>query len=77
MALLVRFGVPHESCISLLPCIALVDPYVTLVYSRLGKPLFSTRIIKADRFPVFEETGVVTLDKSVLRLRETLRYLAC
>ncbi|EED84133.1 predicted protein [Postia placenta Mad-698-R] len=38
------------------------DPYVTLTFSRLGKPLYSTRIIKGDLNPVFEETAVVMID---------------
>ncbi|KAI0057306.1 hypothetical protein BV25DRAFT_1973301 [Artomyces pyxidatus] len=48
------------------------DPYVTLTYSRLGKPLFSTRIIKGDLNPVFEEMAILPLDVNVLRLHEQL-----
>ena len=48
------------------------DPYVTLTYSRLGKALFSTRIIKSDRNPVFEETAALLVDLSVLKLGEKL-----
>ncbi|THH27196.1 hypothetical protein EUX98_g6993 [Antrodiella citrinella] len=48
------------------------DPYVTLTYSRLEKPLYSTRIIKEDRNPVFEETAVVMIDINTIRLRESL-----
>jgi Ca2+-dependent lipid-binding protein len=34
--------------------------------------LFSTRIIKNDRNPIFEETAVVTIDSATLRARENL-----
>lgn len=48
------------------------DPYVTLTYTRLGKPLFSTRIIKSDLNPVFEETAALPIDLNVLKLDERL-----
>ncbi|EIN08704.1 hypothetical protein PUNSTDRAFT_133889 [Punctularia strigosozonata HHB-11173 SS5] len=47
-------------------------PYVTLTYSRLGKPLYSTRIIKKDRNPVYEETAVLLVDANMIKLREQL-----
>ena len=50
----------------------LADPYLTLTYSRLGKPLYSTRIIKADCNPIFEETAVVLVDVNTVRLHEKL-----
>ncbi|PSR75771.1 hypothetical protein PHLCEN_2v8888 [Hermanssonia centrifuga] len=50
------------------------DPYVTLTYSRLGKPLYSTRIIKADCNPNFEETAIVLVDLNTIRLREKLSF---
>ncbi|KAM5531360.1 hypothetical protein V8D89_006496 [Ganoderma adspersum] len=48
------------------------DPYVTLTYSRLEKPLYSTRIIKCDLNPVFEETAVLLVDVNTVRLREKI-----
>ncbi|TFY71782.1 hypothetical protein EVG20_g1232 [Dentipellis fragilis] len=48
------------------------DPYVTLTYSRLGKPLFSTRIIKNELNPVFEETAILPVDVNVVKLKESL-----
>ncbi|KAA1474408.1 hypothetical protein DENSPDRAFT_905439 [Dentipellis sp. KUC8613] len=48
------------------------DPYVTLTYSRLGKPLFSTRIIKNELNPNFEETAVLPVDVNVVKLKEQL-----
>ncbi|CCM05424.1 uncharacterized protein FIBRA_07641 [Fibroporia radiculosa] len=48
------------------------DPYMTLTFSRLEKPLYSTRIIKGDCNPVFEETAVVLVDTNTVKLREKL-----
>ncbi|KAI0037069.1 hypothetical protein K488DRAFT_39722 [Vararia minispora EC-137] len=48
------------------------DAYVTLTFSRLGKPLFSTRIVKEDLNPIFEETAVLPIDLNVLKLDEKL-----
>lgn len=41
------------------------DPYVVLAYTKLGKPLYSSRIILGDLNPVFEETAflIVTADE--------------
>ncbi|GJE98733.1 C2 domain-containing protein [Phanerochaete sordida] len=50
------------------------DPYLTLTYSRLGQPLYSTRIIKTDCNPVFEETAAVLVDVNTIRLREKLSF---
>ncbi|KAI0922964.1 hypothetical protein AcV5_009819 [Taiwanofungus camphoratus] len=50
------------------------DPYVTLTFSRLGKPLYSTRIIKGDLNPVFEETAVIMVDVNTVKLREKLSF---
>ena len=48
------------------------DPYVTVEYTRQGKPLYSTRIIFNDLNPVFEEMAVVTLDANAIKVREKL-----
>ncbi|TBU59824.1 hypothetical protein BD310DRAFT_1038272 [Dichomitus squalens] len=50
------------------------DPYVTLTYSRLEKPLYSTRIIKGDLNPVFEETAVLLVDVNTVKLREKISF---
>ncbi|KAL1939462.1 hypothetical protein VTO73DRAFT_10018 [Trametes versicolor] len=50
------------------------DPYVTLTYSRLEKPLYSTRIIKDDCNPVYEETAVLLVDVNTVKLREKLSF---
>ncbi|KIJ54345.1 hypothetical protein M422DRAFT_73809 [Sphaerobolus stellatus SS14] len=48
------------------------DPYVTLTYSRLGKPMFSSRIIRNDLNPVFEETAFLAVRLDNVKLREKL-----
>ncbi|KAI0753253.1 hypothetical protein C8Q80DRAFT_1229046 [Daedaleopsis nitida] len=50
------------------------DPYVTLTFSRLEKPLYSTRIIKSDCNPVFEETAVLLVDVNTVKLRERISF---
>lgn len=55
-------------------CPCSVDPYLTLTYSRLGRPLYSTRIIKNDCNPVFEETAVILVDVNIIRLNEKLSF---
>ena len=47
---------------------------MTLTYSRLEKPLYSTRIIKGDCNPVFEETAVLTVDVNTVKLREKVSF---
>ncbi|KAL5640344.1 hypothetical protein ACGC1H_007571 [Rhizoctonia solani] len=47
------------------------DPYVTLAFSRLGKPLFSTRVISG-RSPVWEETTIVLVGADAVAVREKL-----
>lgn len=43
-----------------------------MTFSQLGKPLFSTRIIKGDLNPVFEEVAILPVDLNVVRLKEEL-----
>ena len=47
---------------------------MTLTYSRLEKPLYSTRIIKGDCNPVFEETAVLAVDLNTVKLREKVSF---
>ena len=47
---------------------------MTLTFSRLEKPLYSTRIIKNDCNPVFEETAVLVVDVNTVKLRERLSF---
>ncbi|KZT64142.1 hypothetical protein DAEQUDRAFT_718539 [Daedalea quercina L-15889] len=51
-----------------------VDPYITLTFSRLGKALYSTRIIMNDLNPVYEETAFVIMDVNTVKLREKLSF---
>ncbi|EPQ51591.1 hypothetical protein GLOTRDRAFT_117939 [Gloeophyllum trabeum ATCC 11539] len=48
------------------------DPYVTLTFSKQGKPLFSTRIIEGDLNPVFEETAALPVDPNTVKIGEKL-----
>ena len=48
------------------------DPYVTVVYQRQGKPLYSTRIIFEDLNPCFEETAAVLVDANAIKIREKI-----
>ncbi|KAI5121834.1 hypothetical protein M0805_003268 [Coniferiporia weirii] len=50
----------------------LSDPYVTVTYSRQGKPLYSTRIIFADLNPCFEEIAEITIDANAIKVREKI-----
>ncbi|KAG9120814.1 hypothetical protein FRC07_003540 [Ceratobasidium sp. 392] len=50
-----------------------VDPYVTLAFARLGKPLFSTRIISGCS-PVWEETAVILVGPDATAVREQLTF---
>lgn len=45
---------------------------MTLTYSKLGKPLFSTRIIECELNPVFEETAILKVDVDIVKLKEQL-----
>lgn len=48
------------------------DCYVTLSYSKSGKPLWSTRIIFSDLNPVWDETAMLLLDTSDVKAAEKL-----
>ncbi|GAA5879834.1 hypothetical protein JCM8547_005778 [Rhodosporidiobolus lusitaniae] len=48
------------------------DPYVVLAYAKLGKPLFSTRIIKEDLNPVWEQTAFLLVSDDEVRASEKL-----
>lgn len=48
------------------------DPYVVLAYAKFGKPLFSTRIIKKDLNPVWEQTAFLLVSDDEVRSNEKL-----
>lgn len=74
MVALVRLPLSFTNYNGFMYTLRVADPYLTLTYSKLGKPLYSTRIIKHDRNPVFEETAFVLVDVNVVRLREKLSF---
>ena len=74
LALQVRLSFPHDAQKTLSRAQGSADPYVTLTYSRLEKPLYSTRIIKDDLNPVFEETAVLLVDVNTVKLREKISF---
>jgi Ca2+-dependent lipid-binding protein len=43
------------------------DPYVVIQFSRLARPLFSTRIIIDDLSPHFEETAVILVTGALMQ----------
>ncbi|KZT54274.1 hypothetical protein CALCODRAFT_557073 [Calocera cornea HHB12733] len=49
------------------------DPYVTVCYSRLSKPLYSTRIILGELNPVFQETAYIPIDASLIKIQESIQ----
>ena len=65
------YSIP-STCVNLQ--IPSADPYVTLTFSRLEKPLYSTRIIKSDCNPVFEETTALAVDINTVKLKEKLSF---
>ncbi|ORY73397.1 hypothetical protein BCR35DRAFT_148274 [Leucosporidium creatinivorum] len=48
------------------------DPYVVLAFAKFGKPLFSTRIIKKDLNPVWEQTAFLLVSDDEVRANENL-----
>ncbi|GAA6011835.1 hypothetical protein JCM11491_000766 [Sporobolomyces phaffii] len=48
------------------------DPYVVVAYSKFGKPLFSTRVVKKDLNPVWEQTTFLLVTDDEVRADEKL-----
>ncbi|KAF8323426.1 hypothetical protein DL93DRAFT_2223342 [Clavulina sp. PMI_390] len=48
------------------------DPYVVMAYTKLGKPLYSSRIILQDLNPVFEETAFLLVTADEINAQEDL-----
>lgn len=46
------------------------DSYASITFSKLGAPLFATRVVRGERAPVFEETGAVLVRAGAASLRE-------
>ena len=49
------------------------DPYVTVTFSKQNKPLYSTRIIRRELNPIFEESAILLVDANAIKIRERLR----
>jgi hypothetical protein len=48
------------------------DPYLTIAFSKYEKPMYSTRIIKGDRNPVWEETAIVMIRAEHVKRNENV-----
>ncbi|KAI1439000.1 C2 domain-containing protein [Xylaria sp. CBS 124048] len=48
------------------------DPYVTVSFSKFGKPMYCTRVIQDDLNPVFEETCALTITPDLIKVDEQL-----
>ena len=48
------------------------DPYVTVSWSKFGKPMYCTRVIQDDLNPVFEETCALMVTADLIKANEQL-----
>ncbi|KAI2642251.1 C2 domain-containing protein [Xylaria nigripes] len=48
------------------------DPYITVSFSKFGKPMYCTRVIQDDLNPVFEETCALTITSDLIKADEQL-----
>jgi Ca2+-dependent lipid-binding protein len=48
------------------------DPYITVCFSKYGKPMYCTRVIEDDLNPVFEETCAVLVTPHLIKADEQL-----
>lgn len=48
------------------------DPYITLSFSKYGKPMYCTRVITDDLNPVWEETAAVLVTPELIKADENL-----
>lgn len=48
------------------------DPYITVSFSKFGKPMYCTRVIEDDLNPVFEETCALTVTPDLIKADEQL-----
>ncbi|BGP55089.1 hypothetical protein JCM8202v2_002684 [Rhodotorula sphaerocarpa] len=48
------------------------DPYVVIAFSKFGKPLYSTRIVREDLNPVWEQTAFILVSDDEVRAAEKL-----
>ncbi|KAI1364973.1 hypothetical protein F5Y08DRAFT_305513 [Xylaria arbuscula] len=48
------------------------DPYITVSFSKFGKPMYCTRVIQDDLNPVFEETCALMVNSDLIKADEQL-----
>ncbi|CAJ2511008.1 Uu.00g066330.m01.CDS01 [Anthostomella pinea] len=48
------------------------DPYITVSFSKFGKPMYCTRVIQDDLNPVFEETCALSVTADLIKVDEQL-----
>lgn len=48
------------------------DPYITVSFSKFGKPMYCTRVIQDDLNPVFEETCALMITSDLIKADEQL-----
>ncbi|KAF2447090.1 hypothetical protein P171DRAFT_245474 [Karstenula rhodostoma CBS 690.94] len=48
------------------------DPYITLAFSKYGKPMYCTRVITDDRNPIWEETTALLVTPELIKANENL-----
>ncbi|KAI9753804.1 MAG: hypothetical protein M4579_004985 [Chaenotheca gracillima] len=48
------------------------DPYITISFSKYGKPMYSTRVITDDLNPVWEETAAISVTPDLIKADEQL-----
>ncbi|KAI0484154.1 C2 domain-containing protein [Xylariaceae sp. FL0804] len=48
------------------------DPYITVSFSKFGKPMYCTRVIQDDLNPVFEETCALLVTADLIKVDEQL-----
>lgn len=48
------------------------DPYITLSFSKYGKPMYCTRVITDDLNPIFEETTAILVTPELIKADENL-----
>ena len=48
------------------------DPYITLAFSKYGKPMYCTRVITDDLNPIWEETAALLVTPELIKANENL-----
>ncbi|KAF1978080.1 hypothetical protein BU23DRAFT_250740 [Bimuria novae-zelandiae CBS 107.79] len=48
------------------------DPYITLAFSKYGKPMYCTRVITDDLHPIWEETAALLVTPELIKANENL-----